>query len=77
MNKIPDAPEESEYRPEGHYESQLIEALEPDQLVAAVAKPLPRLRLTPPVRIALWAVRIFVLIISMLVVYTFVATLTK
>ncbi len=31
---------EAEYQPEGHHESQLIESLEPDQLVAAVAKPL-------------------------------------
>ncbi len=38
----------------------------------AVAKPLPRLRLSRPVSIALWAVRIFVLIITVLVVYTFV-----
>ena len=68
---------EAEYRPEGDRESQLIESLEPDQLVAAVAKPLPRLQLSRTVRIALWAVRIFVLIISVLVVYTFIAQLMK
>jgi hypothetical protein len=68
---------EAEYRPEGDRESQLIESLEPDQLVAAVAKPLPRLQLSRTVRIALWAVRIFVLIISVLVVYTFIVQLMK
>jgi len=70
-------PHEIEYRPEGHHESQLIESLEPDQLVAAVAKPLPRLRLSRPVRIALWAIRIFVVIISVLVVYTFIVQLME
>jgi hypothetical protein len=68
---------EAEYRPEGDRESQLIESLEPDQLVAAVTKPLPRLQLSRTVRIALWAVRIFVLIISVLVVYTFIVQLMK
>ena len=68
---------ETKFQPEGHHESQLIESLEPDQLVAAVAKPLPRLQLSRPVLIALWAVRLFVLLISVLVVYTFVAKLME
>jgi len=68
---------EAKFQPEGHHESQLIESLEPDQLVAAVAKPLPRLQLSRPVLIALWAVRLFVLLISVLVVYTFVAKLME
>ena len=68
---------EAKFQPEGHHESQLIESLEPDQLVAVVAKPLPRLQLCRPVRIALWAVRIFVLIISALVVYTFIVKLME
>ena len=70
-------PHETEYRHEGHYETQLIQSLEPDQLVAAVAKPLPRLQLSRSVVITLWAVRIFVLIISVLVVYTFIVQLMK
>jgi len=68
---------EAKLQPEGHHENQLIESLEPDQLVAAVAKPLPRLRLSCPVRIALWAVRGFVLMISALVVYTFIVKLIE
>lgn len=70
-------PHEAEYRPDGHAESQLIESLEPDQLVAVVAKPLPRLQLSRPVRIMLWAVRLFVLLISLLVVYTFIVQLME
>jgi len=68
--------DEAKYLPEGHHENQLIEALEPDQLVAEVSKPLPRLRLSRSVRISLWAVRIFVLIISALVVYVFIVKLS-
>jgi len=68
-------PPKIEYQPEGHRESELIDSLEPDQLVMAVAKPLPRLRLSRPLRMALWAVRIFVLIITVLVIYTFVVKL--
>jgi hypothetical protein len=68
-------PHEINYQPEGHHESELIESLEPDQLVMAVAKPLPRLRLSRPLRIALWGVRVFVMIITVLVVYTFVVKL--
>ena len=68
--------DEAKYLPEGHHENQLIEALEPDQLVSEVSKPLPRLRLSRSVRISLWAVRIFVLIISALVVYVFIVKLS-
>ena len=70
-------PHETEYRPEGHYETQQIQTQEPDQLVAAVAKPLPRLQLSRSVVITLWAVRLFVLLISVLVVYTFVVKLME
>ena len=70
-------PPEAEYCPEGHHESQLIDSLEPDQLVAAVAEPLPRLRLSRPISFTLWAVRLFVLLITLLVVYTFVVQLLK
>jgi len=68
--------DETEYRPEGHHESQLIEALEPDQLTAAVSKPLPRLQLSRSMRIVLWVLRVFVLIISVLVIYVFIESLT-
>jgi hypothetical protein len=66
---------ETEQRPEGHDESELIAALEPDQLVTAASKSLPRLQLGVGLRITLWAARLFVLIISLLVVYTFIVAL--
>jgi hypothetical protein len=57
-------------------DSELIDGLEPDQLVAASSIPLPLARLSRLWRIGLWALRFFTLLITALVVYTFVANLT-
>ena len=59
----------------GHPDDELVCALEPDQIVAAASQPLPRYQLSTAESFALWALRIFVLIITMLVVYTFVLSL--
>ena len=59
----------------GHPEDELIGALEPDQIVLAASQPLPRYVVSPGVNLALWGLRIFVLIITVLVVYTFVVSL--
>ncbi len=55
-------------RPE---EEKLIMFLEPDQLVADTSRPLPRANLPPPTITALWALRVFVIIVSLMVIYTF------
>lgn len=49
--------------------------LEPDQLVADKSRPLPRAPLSRRASLGLWALRVFVVIISAMVVYTFVAQL--
>ncbi len=59
----------------GHPDSELIHALEPDQIVEIASRPLPRNRLSPVANLGLWILRIFVLMISALVVYTFIAAL--
>jgi hypothetical protein len=59
----------------GHPDEELIEALEPDQLVSATSKPLPRYELSPIANVALWLLRIFVLLMTALIVYTFVRAL--
>ena len=59
----------------GHPDDELIQALEPDQLVAATSKPLPRYRLSRNANVALWLLRIFVLLMTVLVAYTFVKAL--
>ena len=63
---------QADHRPEGHVDAELIAGLEPDQLVAATSLPLGRLHLGRGARIGLWVLRIFVLLISAAVIYTFV-----
>jgi hypothetical protein len=53
-------------------EDELIMFLEADQLVADTSQPVPRANLSRTTRAALWGLRIFVLIVSFMVVYTFV-----
>ena len=59
----------------GHPDDELIYALEPDQVVAAASRPLPRYRLSRAGDIGLWLLRVFVLLITALVVYTFIVAL--
>lgn len=63
------------HQPEGHPDSELIDGLEPDQLVVASSQPLPLLRLSRTWKVFLWVLRIFVLLISALVIYVFVVGL--
>jgi hypothetical protein len=59
----------------GHPDEELIQALEPDQLVSQTSKPLPRYSLSKVANAALWLLRIFLLLMTTLVVYTFVKAL--
>jgi len=56
-------------------DEELVMFLEPDQLVIDKSHPVPRARLTPRANAALWALRVFVLIVSAMVIYTFFAQL--
>jgi hypothetical protein len=58
-------------------EANLIGFLEPDQLVSDTSQPVPPADLTAPVRAALWALRIFTLLLAAAVVFTFVSQLTQ
>ena len=58
-------------------EANLIAFLEPDQLVSDTSQPVPPADLTAPVRAALWALRIFTLLLAAAVVFTFVSQLTR
>lgn len=53
----------------------LIEFLERDQLVADTSVPVHLARLGARTSAALWALRVFVLVVSFMVIYTFVAQL--
>ncbi len=59
----------------GHPDEELIRALEPDQVVAVASRPLPRYQLSRNGNVALWLLRIFVLLITALVIYTFIIAL--
>jgi hypothetical protein len=56
-------------------EEELIMFLERDQLVSDRAKPVPRAELGRATNVALWALRIFVLVVSFMVIYTFIVQL--
>ncbi len=59
-----------------HDEHQrLIEFLEEDQLVADTTRRLPRAELSRTAELGLAALRVFVVVISVLVIYTFIASL--
>jgi len=72
--KEPSIPEHVRHLFEGEPDEDLIEALEPDQLVDAMEARLPRRRIGPWAEAGLWALRIFVLTMTGLVVYTFAAS---
>ncbi|HTX47409.1 MAG TPA: hypothetical protein VMD48_14095 [Solirubrobacteraceae bacterium] len=54
---------------------ELIEYLERDQLVADRSVPVPPARLSRPAAIGLWALRVFAIILSAMVIYVFIAQL--
>jgi hypothetical protein len=56
-------------------DSELIMYLEPDQLVAETFRPVAPARLGRRAVIGLWALRIFVILVSLMVIYTFFARL--
>jgi|CZKG01.1.fsa_nt_gi hypothetical protein len=56
-------------------DEELIMHLERDQLVAETFRPVPRAELGRRAAIGLWALRIFVVLVSAMVIYTFIAGL--
>jgi hypothetical protein len=54
---------------------ELIMHLERDQFVAETSRPVTRATLSPRATAALWALRVFVVLVSLMVVYTFIAQL--
>jgi hypothetical protein len=56
-------------------EEPMVGHLERDQLVAATLQPVPRARLSRRVQLTLWLLRVFVVLVSAMVIYTFIARL--
>ncbi len=61
------------HEPSDH--DELIMFLERNQLVADTSQPVPRAELGPRVNAALWGLRVFVLVVGFMVIYTFVTQL--
>jgi hypothetical protein len=59
------------------HQSQLPHYLEPDQLVTETSRPVPPASLSGRARAGLWALRVFVTIVSAMVVYTFISQLAS
>jgi hypothetical protein len=57
-------------------EEELIMHLERDQLAAETLRPLPRAHLARRAVLALWVLRVFVVLLSAMVIYTFIARLS-
>lgn len=63
--------------PAGAIEDQeeLFMHLERDQLVAETFRPVARAKLSDPAAVGLWSLRIFAVLVSAMVIYTFVERL--
>ncbi|HXN38435.1 MAG TPA: hypothetical protein VN892_10385 [Solirubrobacteraceae bacterium] len=57
------------------FEDKLIMHLERDQFVAETSRPVPRAALSSRATAGLWALRVFVVLVSLMVIYTFVEQL--
>jgi hypothetical protein len=56
-------------------EEELIMHLERDQFVAETSRPVPRAVLAHRALVALWALRVFAVVVSLMVIYTFIEQL--
>jgi hypothetical protein len=54
------------------FEDELIMNLERDQFVAATSRPVAQAVLSARTTTALWALRVFVVLVSLMVIYTFI-----
>ncbi len=63
---------EQDLQPQERFEDELIMHLEHDQFVAATSRPVPRARLGAQATAGLWALRVFVILVSLMVIYTFI-----
>jgi len=77
VNEAPEASADSdrELQVRERFEDQLILHLERDQFVAETSRPVPRAHLGARTTVALWALRVFCVVVSLMVVYAFIAAL--
>lgn len=75
MNEGPDVHEAHTLHPQEQADQDLVMFLERDQLVADTSVPVPRALLSRRAQTALWALRLLVILLSLMVIYTFAANL--
>ncbi len=63
---------ERDLQPQERYEDELIMHLERDQFVAETSRPVPRATLSARATAGLWMLRVFVVLVSLMVIYTFI-----
>ena len=63
---------EQDLQPQERIEDELIMHLERDQFVVETSRPVPRAPLSARATAGLWALRVFVVLVSLMVIYTFV-----
>ena len=66
---------EQDLQPQERFEDELILHLERDQFVAETSRPVPRAALSACATIGLWALRVFVVLVGLMVIYTFIEQL--
>ena len=65
-------PLEPDRQPHERFDDELVMHLERDQFVAETSRPVPPGLAQPRVTVlALWALRVFVVLVSLMVIYTF------
>jgi hypothetical protein len=63
---------ERDLQPQERFEDELIMHLERDQFVVETSRPVPRAALSARATAGLWALRVFVVLVSLMVIYTFI-----
>jgi hypothetical protein len=66
---------EQDLQRQERFEDELIMDLERDQFVVETSRPVPPAVLSARVKAGLWVLRVFVVIVSLMVIYTFVEQL--
>jgi hypothetical protein len=66
---------EGDLQEQERFEDELIMHLERDQFVAETSRPVPQAALSSRAVAGLWALRVFVVLVSLMVIYTFVEQL--
>ena len=66
---------EQDLQQQERFEDELIMHLERDQFVAETSRPVPLVALGARASAGLWALRVFVVLVSLMVIYTFIEQL--